>query len=151
MEITAYRLVPKKHVNSAFEGTGARLYGGRWNSPGIAVVYTAESLALCCLEILVHLSSYKVLQEYVYITVHFDSTFVVEAELVDGWNSRPVSSRSQAIGNQWVYDRAFPVLKVPSVIIPEGSNYLLNTAHPDFHKIKTGKPVTITLDPRLKN
>ncbi len=149
MEITAYRLVRKKLAQSALDGTGARLYGGRWNSPGVSIIYTAESLALCCLELLVHLPSYEILQEYVYITVHFTSDLVVNAELVEGWNSRPVAHCSQAIGDRWVNDGRFPILKVPSVVVPEGWNYLLNIAHPDFAKIKTGPPVAMTFDPRL--
>ncbi len=147
---TAYRLVPKKHAGSALEGTGARLYGGRWNSPGKAVVYTSESLALCSLEILVHLPSYKILEEYVYVTVRFNSDLVLAAELVEGWNARPVSRCSQVIGDQWMDDGRFPVLKVPSVIIPEGWNYLLNTAHPDFTEIRTGEPIPMKFDPRLR-
>ncbi|PIE73335.1 MAG: hypothetical protein CSA20_04440 [Deltaproteobacteria bacterium] len=150
MDITAYRLVPRKHADTAFTGTGARLYGGRWNSPGTAVVYTSESLALCCLEIFVHLPSYKLLQGYVYIKVHFDSALVLEAELPDGWNARPISGSSQAIGNRWVSDGRFPVLKVPSVIIPEGVNYLLNVAHPDVHHIKQEPAADMTFDPRLQ-
>ncbi len=149
MEITAYRLIRKNLAQSALDGTGARLYGGRWNSPGVAVVYTAESLALCCLELLVHLPSYEILQEYVYITVHFTSDLVVEAELVEGWNSRPVARCSQSIGDRWVDNGRFPILKVPSVVVPKGWNYLMNIAHPDFPEIKTGQPVAMTFDQRL--
>lgn len=151
MRITAYRLVQQRHAASAFDGEGARLYGGRWNSAGIPVVYTSESLALCCLEIFVHLPSYKLLQDYVYITVRFEAKLVTNAELTEGWDSRPVSASSQSIGDQWVRDGSTPVLKVQSVIIPEGSNFLLNTAHPDFTKIEIGEPTPMTFDPRLQN
>ncbi|PIE66160.1 MAG: hypothetical protein CSA26_01495 [Desulfobacterales bacterium] len=149
MEIASYRIVKQRHVASAFDGEGARRNGGRWNSSGIPLVYTSESLALCCLEIFVHLPSYKLLQEYVYIVVQFDSDLVTDAEISKGWDSRPVSRSSQSIGNQWVRDGKSPVLKVPSVIIPDGSNYLLNVGHPDFSKIRIGEPMPMSFDPRL--
>lgn len=150
MVVSVYRLVKQIHVRSAFDGEGARLYGGRWNSPGIPIVYTSESLALCCLEIFVHLPSYHLLQDYVYIPVSFESNLVINADLADGWDARPTSGSSQSIGNQWVHDGRSPVLKVPSVIIPEGANYLLNITHPDFNEIDIGEPISMTFDQRLK-
>ena len=59
MDIISYRVVKEKYLDSAFDGEGARLYGGRWNSKGVPVVYTSDSLALCSLELFVHLPSYK--------------------------------------------------------------------------------------------
>ncbi len=149
MEITVYRLVKNRHIASAFDGEGARTYGGRWNSPGVPVVYTSESLALCCLEIFVHLPSYKLLDDYVFITATFSQKFILSAELVDGWNARPVSKASQSMGDRWIAESKFPVLKVPSVIIPGGSNYLLNITHPNFKSIKIGEPSPIAFDPRF--
>lgn len=150
MEIIAYRLVKEDHIHSAFDGEGARRYGGRWNSKGLPVVYTSESLALCSLEIFVHLPSYELLGGYVYIQVTFDSDLVLTAQLQAGWNARPVSKISKAIGDQWIEERQSPILKVPSVIIPDGSNYLLNVNHPEFYTIKIGEPVPLDFDPRLK-
>ncbi len=150
MEIISYRLVKQRHARSAFDGEGARLYGGRWNSQGIPIVYTSDSLALCCLEIFVHLPSYHLLKDYVYMQVGFDSDLVTEAQLVDGWDASPVSKVSQSIGDQWVSDNVSPILLVPSVIIPEGVSYLLNIAHPDFDRIKIGDQVEMDFDPRLR-
>ena len=73
MDIITYRIVKENHLESAFDGEGAKLYGGRWNSKGVAVAYTSDSLSLCSLEIFVHLPSYKLLKDYLYITVVFDS------------------------------------------------------------------------------
>ena len=150
MNITTYRLVKQRHAGSAFDGEGARLYGGRWNSPGMALVYTSESLALCCLEIFVHLPSYKTLQDYVYFPVSFDSSLVTNVTVTKGWDERPVSASSQALGNRWIREGRSPILRVPSVIIPEGSNYLLNVAHPRFSDIRIGEPAPMTFDPRLQ-
>lgn len=150
MEIVSYRLIKAKHSRAAFDGEGARLYGGRWNSKGIQIVYTSESLALCTLEIFVHVPSYERLKNYIYIPVVFDSDLVADAQIIDGWDARPVSKISQSIGDQWVKENRAPVLRVPSVIIPEGSNYLLNFNHPDSSQIKIGDPKPLNIDPRLK-
>lgn len=150
MDIISYRVVKEKYLESAFDGEGARLYSGRWNSKGVSVVYTSDSLALCSLEIFVHLPSYTLLADYVYMTARFDSDLVTEASLIDGWNERPVSKVSQAIGNQWIKDGLSAVLRVPSVIMPDGHNYLININHPEFEKINLGAPQPLTFDPRLK-
>lgn len=72
----------------ADDGVEARLYGGRGNSKGVSMIYTSESLSLCSLEIFVHLPSYKLLRNYVYIKVTFDSDLVRKAELADGLDAR---------------------------------------------------------------
>ena len=150
MDIASYRLIKEKHLNSAFDGEGARLYGGRWNSKETPVVYTSDSLALCSLEIFVHLPSYQLLKEYFYIRVLLDSDLISDALFVDGWDSRPVSKISQSIGDKWVKEKQTPILRVPSVLMPDGNNYLINISHPDSSKIKIGKPIPLNFDQRLK-
>ncbi len=150
MEITSYRLVKKKHAHRALDGEGARLYGGRWNSQGVSVVYTSDSLALCCLEIFVNLPSYDLLKDFVYIKLSFDEKFVQDVDLHDGWNDRPVSKVSQRIGDRWIQEQGSAVLRLPNVIIPEGNNYLINFNHPDSNQIKIEEPISLVFDSRLK-
>lgn len=150
MEIISYRIVKEKHAHSAFSGEGARLYGGRWNSQGVAVVYTSDSLALCCLEVFVNLPSYELLKDFVYFKLFFDEKFVRGADLQDGWNDRPISKVSQEIGDNWILERNSAILRVPSVIIPEGNNYLINFNYQDSNQIKIGDPISLDFDPRLK-
>ncbi|MGD9825259.1 RES family NAD+ phosphorylase [Desulfobacter sp.] len=150
MEIISYRIVKEKHAHSAFNGEGARLYGGRWNSQGVAVVYTSDSLALCCLEVFVNLPSYEFFKGFVYFKLFFDEKFVQGADLQDGWNGRPISKVSQEIGDNWIRERNSAVLRVPSVIIPEGNNYLINFNYQDSNQIKIGDPISLDFDPRLK-
>ncbi len=150
MEIISYRIVKEKHAHRAFDGEGARLYGGRWNSQGAAVVYTSDSLALCCLEVSVNLPSYELLKDFVYFKLSFDEKFVRDADLQDGWNDRPISKVSQGIGDNWIRERDSAVLRVPSVIIPEGNNYLINFNYQDSNQIKIGDPISLDFDPRLK-
>lgn len=150
MGIISYRIVKEKYVDTAFDGEGARLYGGRWNSKGISAIYTSDSLALCSLEIFVHLPSYTLLTNYVYMTVAFDSKLVTEVPIISGWDERPISKTSQKIGDKWVKESRSSILKVPSVLMPDGCNYLINIKHIDFNQIKIGKPQPLTFDPRFK-
>jgi RES domain-containing protein len=150
MEIISYRIVKKKYLESAFDGEGARLHSGRWNSKGIPVVYTSNSLALCALEIFIHLPSYRLLADYIYMTVTFDSDLITEVSLIDGWDERPVSKVAQTKGDQWIQECQSAVLKMPTVLMPDGCNYLININHPDFKQVKTGDPQLLQFDRRFE-
>ena len=76
MSVTAWRITKRKHTRHAFTGEGAREFGGRWNNPGTAIVYTAQSQSLAALEMLVHLDSSDLLEKYVLIGVEFDQSLV---------------------------------------------------------------------------
>ena len=73
--VSAWRIVKQKHKRSALSGEGARRFGGRWNSPGVSVVYLAQSQALAALEMLVHLDAAELLRSYVIIEVGIDEVF----------------------------------------------------------------------------
>ncbi len=145
----AWRIVKEKHVAAAFSGEGARLFGGRWNSEGTSVVYTSGSKALAALESLVHLNP-PVIFKYVAIPIEFDDALVEKAAALPAdWTEEPPPPATKDIGDLWVRGMRSAVLQLPSVIIPEEPNYLLNPAHPDFKKIGIGKPEPFTFDPRL--
>jgi RES domain-containing protein len=148
---TAWRIVKEKHAANAFDGEGARLFGGRWNSQGTRVVYTSSALSLAALELLVHLNPPMPFR-YAAISVSFDDAMVhtiPAAELPEDWMDQPPPQSSQAIGDLWVQQAHSAVLELPSVIIPTETNFLLNPAHPDFKNIQFGKPVPFSFDPRL--
>ncbi|GGA58501.1 hypothetical protein GCM10011507_07340 [Edaphobacter acidisoli] len=150
--LSAWRITKQKLVAQAFTGEGARLYGGRWNTRGTAVVYTAQSQALAALEMLVHLDSPQILQRYVLIEVSFDESLVAELDrsmLPKNWRADPPPAEVQALGDAWVAGKSSSVLRVPSVIVPGEANFLLNPRHPDFRKVRTGKPITFDFDRRL--
>ena len=152
MIIKAWRIVKAAYKNKAFTGDGARMYGGRWNSKGVPVIYTAGSLALASIEMVVNLPSPKLLESFVRIPVRFNSKLVEEhlsADFPANWNSRPISPYTRSIGDKWIKEQRSVVLKVPSVVVPEEFNYLLNPMHPDFKKLEVGKPVVYHFDPRL--
>ncbi len=149
MKLQAWRIVKMKHAATAFSGEGARLYGGRWNSAGVSLVYTSCTRALAALESLVHLNP-PVIFTYAAIPVEFDDALVEKVSaLPPGWKDSPPPPSTRALGDLWAAQARTAVLELPSVIIPGESNYLLNPAHPDFKKIVLGKPESFSFDPRL--
>lgn len=148
--IEAWRVVHERYARTAFDGEGARRAGGRFNSKGIPVVYTADSLALAMLEVAVHLPSYRQLESRVAIPATFDAERVeVLDDLPDGWNIAPPPRWDQAIGDRWFEEGRSLVLRVPSVIVPRAFNFVINPEHPDFPSMRIGEPERIILDPRL--
>ena len=156
--IEAYRISKESDSAKAFSGQGAKDWGGRWNSKGVAVVYTAAHRSLSILEILVHLKGGAGMGRAVISTpfylyaVLFDTALLEElpaASLPAGWNSEPPTASSQTLGDAWAWTARSAVLAVPSVIVPEERNYLLNPSHPRFPEFQIGSPVVCSVDPRL--
>lgn len=150
--ITTWRIVKAKRAANAFDGEGARLFGGRWNSPGLTAAYTAGSAALATLEVLVHLEKSTVLPAYVLIACSFDQSLVTSVDvetLPANWRSYPPPPELQMLGDQWLKERRSAVLKVPSTVIEGESNYLLNPHHPQFGSIRIGSPQLYQFDLRL--
>jgi RES domain-containing protein len=149
--LTLWRLTKAQYAHTAFDGEGARLYGGRWNSPGRAVVYLAGSLALAALEILVHVKSQRELEGYVKLRVEAPKDVVSEpSALPSNWRQGRAPDETRAIGDAWLQAGETLLLRVPSVIIPEESNYLLNPSHPDFDRLTVGEAEPFSFDPRLR-
>lgn len=149
---TGWRIVKTKFAGQAFDGEGARRYGGRWNSPGVRMVYTSESLALAALEILAHLGRSGALASYSRCAVHFDEALVTSLDrslLPAGWRAYPAPAELQLIGNRWVAYRTSAVLEVPSALVETESNYLINPLHPDFGSLAIEPPEPFDFDPRL--
>lgn len=150
--ITAWRLVKARHAAAAFDGEGARLHGGRWNSPGTRVAYASDSIALAALEVLAHLQSTAVLQSYSLAAIRFPRELVEElpeSSLPQGWRRFPSPPANQAIGDRWVAEARSLVLRVPSAIIPTASNFLINPLHPAFGRAVVERPERFAFDPRL--
>ena len=150
--MTAGRIVPQNGVDSAFDGEGARLYGGRWNSPGRPAVYLADSRALAALEVLVHLNPAMASLQYQMIEVTFPASLVQAIDiqpLAAALGSPSVLPASQHAGDTWLAKASSPVLQIYSSIISEEPNYLLNPKHPKFDHIQIGDARTFAFDPRL--
>ncbi|HWB18350.1 MAG TPA: RES domain-containing protein [Vicinamibacterales bacterium] len=152
MLVTAWRIVKARYADHAFDGEGARLEGGRWNSPGTPMVYTSDSAALAALEMLVHLGRRSVLNAYVLIPCTFDEAIVGrldEKKLPDDWRSSPAPQALQMLGDDWAKSGRSAVLRVPGVIMAGDSNFLLNPNHPDFQRVRVLRARPFAFDARL--
>jgi RES domain-containing protein len=152
VSVTAWRITKRKHAKTAFSGGGARKYGGRWNSPGVPLVYTAQNQALAVLEMLVHLENTELLAKYVLIGVEIAESFIHELDrsrLPRNWRDDPAPESLGAIGDEWARSHASAALRVPSTLVPSEDNLLLNPLHPDFAHLEIRKPVSFRFDLRL--
>src|SRR5687767_13747583 len=134
--LTAWRIVKTRYAGAAFDGEGARLYGGRWSSAGVRVAYASQSVALATLEVLAGLGRVSLLPSYSLISAEFDES---ELEIL------PVSSLPAG----WRAYAAPRALQVPSAIIDTEANYLLNPAHASFASVRIAAAAPFTLDTRL--
>ncbi len=149
--IRVFRIARENYAASAFTGEGAALHGGRWNSPGVRVIYTSATVSLAALENLVHLNP-QLRFTYLVFSIEFDESLVEKVTtslLPEDWRDEPAPLSTKRFGDQWVRQGSSAVLELPSVIIPGESNYLLNTIHPDFKTLTIGKPETFSFDQRL--
>jgi RES domain-containing protein len=152
LTFTAWRITKAKHAKSAFSGEGARLYGGRWNSPGTAMIYSAQSQSLAVLEVLVHLDSPELLKKYVFFEIAIDSSYLTELDpsaLPRNWKMSPPPAKVQAIGDDWIASGRSAVMRVPSALVPAESSFLLNPRHPDFRKLRIGSALPFQFDDRF--
>ena len=151
-KITAWRITSEKHVGTAFSGEGAEEYGGRFNSVGIPIVYTSESVSLATLELLAKAGGRQRLSGRVVLPVTFEESqgIALDGEdLPEGWDDRPYGPASQQVGDKWIQSEESLVLRVPSVVVPEEHNYLINPEHPEFEELEIGEPRPLDVDPRL--
>lgn len=151
-----YRVEREKYLHTTLQGVGASMSKGyRWNSFNTRLVYTAESRALATLEVSVHLDLSEDLpldRFYVEIEIPDDiSILEVKLEdLPDDWNYNPPAITTQTIGDDFVIYNEAAILKVPSSIVPQEFNYLINPNHTDFSKIKILNSTRMFFDSRIK-
>jgi RES domain-containing protein len=152
--MVGYRLVRKARASDAFNGEGARRFGGRWNPKNIPVVYGSESLSLALLEFRVNQGGYDPDDQYVYIPFEFDEGLVERVETPPAdWLTRFKEDGSitaaQAFGEEWFLRRRSAVLSVPSAVVQIERNFVLNPQHADFAKVVRGVATKLNLDLRL--
>jgi RES domain-containing protein len=130
------------------------LHGGRWTRPGVPVVYTSASLALAALEVFVNLERPEPLGDMVAIAADIPDSMTIArmapAELPASWRSYPAPEALADLGARWANEAKTAVLAVPSAVIPQELNYLLNPRHPGFARIRVGDPEPFRFDPRLR-
>jgi RES domain-containing protein len=116
------------------------------------MIYTAQSKSLAILEVLVHIRKIGVLSSYSLRAARFDEDLVENlgpSRLPERWRDYPAPAELRAIGDAWIESRTSAVLEVPSAIVEDESNYLINPHHPGFASITLGPPEPFELDPRL--
>lgn len=151
--IVGYRLVAPRWASTALSGEGARLYGGRWNTAGRPMVYLGGSRALAALELLVHLPGPLArAKAYVLSEVEVPRNLVTDlpkATLPADWRTSPPPREAQALGDEWLADERSLGLWMPSVVIPEDYNLLLNPRHPAMAQVSLKDAKPFRFDPRL--
>ncbi|HET8828300.1 MAG TPA: RES family NAD+ phosphorylase [Pelobium sp.] len=132
-------------------GEGAKIYGGRWNSEGVPAVYFASSRALAVLEVLVHLPTGLLPNNFCMARFKVDDNFTEfkSDELPDKWEIYPFLKQTQLMGNQFFKRNESLLLKVPSAIVSGEFNYVANPLHSDIKKIKFLDKVKFSFDDRL--
>ena len=151
-----YRVEREKYLKTTLSGIGASMTKGyRWNSLNTKLMYTAESRALATLEVSVHLDLNEDLptdRYYIEIEIPDDIT-ILEVKIEDlpkDWNYKPPTITTQTIGDDFVLENEAAILKVPSCIVPQEFNYLINPNHPKAKRIKVISETLMTFDSRFK-
>jgi RES domain-containing protein len=148
-----WRVCARRYAKRAYDGRGARRLGGRWNHRGEALVYAAPTLSLASLELFVNLRPARVPRELVAVPATLpddvSSAICDAASLPRSWRDVPAPQALQDLGSEWIRSLRTAVLLVPSVVIPEEFNILLNPAHPEFAKLQVGQPRKFQFDARM--
>ena len=151
--MTLYRITKTKYAATAFEGVGAKLAGGRWNSVGRAVVYTSEHPATAALEILVHVKRSQLLRDhYSVIVAEVPDDLIAQldpAALQKGWDAPEEGKASTDVGDAWFDAQVSVGLRVPSAVLRGQFNVLLNPLHPDWEQVALGELEAFLFDARL--
>ena len=143
--------ISKCEFISDLEGTGAARYPGRWNSKGTYILYTAATPSLALLESVVHISNIAV-SSYCMICLSVPEDkikTITSTELPASWSANPPADVLKKIGDSFIKENKFLALKIPSAIMPEENNFLLNPGHPDFKLVTVVYTRNIPIDERF--
>ena len=146
-----WRLARRSYASDR-TGIGARNDGGRWNWPGTAIIYAARSISIAALEKFVHLAG-VVPPDLVLVRVrlpdHHSSEEPDLEDLPSGWDIVPAGPNSMEFGSRWARETRSLVLYVPSVLVREEVNAVLNPSHPEFTRVKFVIEREFHYDPRM--
>ncbi len=133
-----YRIA-KRDVVADLTGTGARLFGGRWNHRGTAVIYASETRALATVEYLVHLSLSNAPKDLMIATIEIPDNIVPEdvsrASLPRGWRDYPPPRGVADLGTRWAKSKQSLLLRVPSAVVEQEYNILINPLHSEMQRV----------------
>jgi RES domain-containing protein len=147
-----YRLSKKKYSGD-LSGRGSEKFGGRWNNPGVRMVYTSGSIALCALEVAVHTPFGIIPKNYFLVAIEIPNsikiTLLDEVDLPRNWSTTVPTQITQKIGDKFINENKNLALRVPSATAQGDYNYLINPNHKDFGKLKIKKMELFSFDERL--
>lgn len=152
MTLRAWRLVREARADDAFTGEGTRLYGGRWNPVGTRATYLSATRSLAALEVLVHQAERIPAGKFLFYEVCFPADIlasVSETDLQEKWRMFPPQRSTVEIGRDWLASKTSAVLRVPSILIPEEANFIMNFEHPRAAEIEIRDPEQFSFDPRF--
>lgn len=147
-----YRFGLKKFIFD-LSGQGAKIYGGRWNSVGNAMLYTSCTPSLSMLEFACNASGIAKTNQTSLLTLKLEAKVRIETltinDLPDNWQQVPAPDSLKMIGNNWIKSNKTLALKVPSAIMPLEYNLLINPLHKDFSKLVIENVVDMNIDNRI--
>jgi RES domain-containing protein len=147
-----FRLARKKYPIE-LSGKGASISGARWNSKGTEIIYCAQNRALAMAEVLVHLSLATLPSDFVMLTIDIPEDIFIERlnpeKLNIDWNVFPCTFETPFLGDDFIKRNEACVLKVPSAVVKGDFNFLINSYHADFYKIKITEQVDFPFDKRI--
>ncbi|MBC7425174.1 MAG: RES domain-containing protein [Bacteroidia bacterium] len=143
----------KSKFSGELSGKGAAIMGGRWNSPGIEIIYTSSNRSLTMAEVAVHFNAAMVPVDYMMVTILIPDSLSVKKimlkELPENWNCFPPLSVIHHFGDKFVSEKKYCLLEVPSAVTQGDYNILINPNHPDYKKIKIKIIEKFPLDRRI--
>jgi RES domain-containing protein len=144
--------ISKAQYAADLTGTGAKIAGGRWNKAGTAVLYTSSSRALATLEVLVHIPAFYVPFDYTLSIIWIPDNNIQTLDtglLPENWENLTPPQEVQKLTEEWLNAQNYLTLKVPSAVVQDEHNFLINPLHADFNKVKLIHQEPYRFDPRL--
>jgi RES domain-containing protein len=149
--VPVWRIARAAHA--AFDGEGARRYGSRWTPRGLPAVFTSATLSLAALERFVNTDPDLEPVDLVAIAVDIETNIAIETITVGAlppdWRTYPAPLGLAVIGERWLGEARSAILSVPSVVIPNERNFVLNPAHADFSRLTIHPSEPFSFDPRM--
>lgn len=146
-----YRISQTQYAKD-LTGEGARLFGGRWNQPMVSCLYTSESRALALLEYSVNVNIYEIRRALSFITYEIDEKKIFKVEIADlpgNWKDTILPKQTQEFGTNLLLEQKIPIIKIPSVVISDEFNYLINPLY--YLKLKIVEIKDYAYDIRVKS
>jgi RES domain-containing protein len=151
--VRVWRLCQAAYAKKALTGEGGLYAHGRWHVQGVRVVYAAATLSLAALELLVRMDRDLAPPDLAAIEIDVPGSVEVErvplSKLPAGWDAYPAPATTQLLGMRWIAAGQTAVLEVPSAVIPQEHNYVLNATHPQFKRLRTVATTPFSFDSRL--